>query len=150
MTIRTRNPWRKRDDDDDEEDGILRDGDRHRIPVMMKDGTCSYFPSVPRSPNTMTTHDRDRAEFLSHCLNAPIDTVDSINDHHPTNDERQRAYDEYNERISNAWWRSKAGEPEPSTLANSPMHQTQDEIDRVKDAAYAEYEQRLVNGWRNQ
>jgi hypothetical protein len=106
--------WRKNDDDDDHR--VLRDGERRRIPMIMRDENSL---SPLQRAIMQDAHETGRDRILSNAMDARTQVVDAFGNgglalqrpgprylsspEHSTRDEIERAYREREQQDSNAW-----------------------------------------------
>jgi hypothetical protein len=142
-------PKRQHDTDDDlfDERGLLRDGGRIRVPMMLKDGTV------------VELEDWQRDVIYAHRLGLN----DSLDLHRPgqrfctdraANDARERAYQDSKRELQDAWRKPVAAPPPIESRANItdvrsvPRTMSVADAQAIRDAAYRQYCDELVNAWK--
>ena len=142
-----------------DDDDILKDGETITVKMFMKDGAIN--PSlnlVQRAIAATRQHDAATFDAASHRPGHRY-----ANDAAPLNDAqrlrygvfdaaKERAYADRDRDLINSWRGSKS--PPAGSYPEGTSHEgracTVDGAQQTMDAAYAEYDSRIQNAWRNQ
>ena len=129
----------------EELDGILKDGQSVRVSLFMRDGSIS--------PDLLP-HQRGKALHQEDAVARRFGLSDALQLHRPGFRRNtdvaalarvQQAYTDAETADANAW----KGAARTHDAGDKAPAQRQDPAIDVKQAAYAEYEKRMSNAWRN-
>jgi hypothetical protein len=133
----------------EDEREVLRDGERLRVPIYAMD--AEWRRTMDLIEDGMRTDHAERvAARDARALDAHRPGFRTAGDHF-AQDRRERAYDEYVERITNAWKTPQRAEQDACESARDAVfgQDAAQASQAVRDAAYADYVRRLTNAWRN-
>src|ERR1035437_225382 len=141
------------DDDSDMIDGILQPGGRLRVHMYAKDGApLPGFTDVQRA--IAATRDAATFDAASHRPGHryPSGTNDSTNNpqrlrYGVFDAAKEKAYADRDRDLTNSWRGNTGAGAGPGSDTNNDSHC---DAQQTMDAAYAEYDLRIQNSWRNQ
>ena len=138
----------KRYDDDDgdafDERGLLKDGRRVRVPLMMRDGMSPLQRSVAEDAAARRFGLRNALDLHQP---GPRFCTDAV-----ANDAREQAYQEMCDELVNAWRTPSAPLPAPGAAARDaePARPVYDAAEgrRIKQAAYDAMVAEMCSAWK--
>ena len=135
------------DEDNDMIDGILQPGGHLRIPMYMRDGITPNPDLTPVQRAIAAAAATKDAVTFDSASHKPGHRFASTTD----NAKRDALYDAADRELSDAW-KTKAPPPTgsyPEGTGHEGDNSRRD-AQQIKDSAYAEYDLRIQNSWRNQ